>query len=575
MRVRALGWVEAVADDGTGVELGGPLERRVLAALASRPGDVVSLDVLAGAVFGDDHVDGATIRLQNHVSRLRKRLGGRTIVTAPAGYRLDTLAVAVDWLRFEELVSRAGEVPDADEAVALRVEALSLWRGTPFSDVENWPAVQPLVISLEESRRAAEEELAAGLLASGRAGEAIARLEALVLEEPLRERRWALLLRALAAAGRTAEALRAYQQAHRALAEIGLEPGPELRELERAVAGGDAIRLADAVAPSAYRAPRRPSGALSGTVTFLFTDIEGSTRLWETAPAAMEGALARHDVILREAVDEHGGVVFSTGGDGLAAAFGRAGDAVVAAVDAQRRLQAEPWPEATLLRVRMGLHTGEAQERDGDFFGPPVNRAARIMAAAHGGQIVVSGATAGVLGPLSGVELIDLGEHRLRGVGEAIRLYAVRADGTAWSDEPLASLPELRRNLPRPLTTWFGEPADLKPLAADLPTRRLVTLTGAGGVGKTRMPSRPPGSLPTSSPTGSGSSTWRPSPTPPRWRWSSRRAWRSHHSPRSRRSRRSSTGFEGAGRSWSWTTASTFSPARPRSSPLRLSPLTR
>ena len=182
----------------------------------------------------------------------------------------------------------------------------------------------------------------------------------------------------------------------------GSSPALTLRELERAVAGGDAIRLVDAVAPSAYRAPRRPSGALSGTVTFLFTDIEGSTRLWETAPAAMEGALARHDVILRGAVDEHGGVVFATGGDGLAAAFGRAGDAVVAAVDAQRRLQAEPWPEATPLRVRMGLHTGEAQERDGDFFGPPVNRAARITAAAHGGQIVVSGATAGVLGPLSG-----------------------------------------------------------------------------------------------------------------------------------------------------------------------------
>ena len=121
------------------------------------------------------------------------------------------------------------------------------------------------------------------------------------------------------------------------------------------------------------------TGRPSGTVTFLFTDIEGSTRLWDEHPEEMREALARHDSILREAIVGHEGVVFSTGGDGVAAAFQRAGDAVAAAVAAQRSLQSESWPGATLLKVRMGLHTGETQERDGDYFGPPVNRAARVM----------------------------------------------------------------------------------------------------------------------------------------------------------------------------------------------------
>jgi class 3 adenylate cyclase len=115
-------------------------------------------------------------------------------------------------------------------------------------------------------------------------------------------------------------------------------------------------------------------GAPSGTVTFLFTDIEGSTRLWQQDEAAMRAALERHDSILRSAIDGHGGYAFSTGGDGFGVAFARAGEAVAAAVDAQMRLAAEPWPEGAPIRVRMGLHTGEVSERDGDYFGTPVTR---------------------------------------------------------------------------------------------------------------------------------------------------------------------------------------------------------
>lgn len=227
-------------------------------------------------------------------------------------------------------------------------------------------------------------------------------------------------------------------------------------------------------------------GRPSGTVTFLFTDIEGSTLLWDAHPDAMRAALARHDTIVRDAIGMSNGFVFSTGGDGFAAAFQRAGDAVAAAVAAQRSLRSEVWPDATRLKVRMGLHTGEAQERDGDYFGPPVNRASRVMAAAHGGQIVLSSGTAGILGHGPDIELVDLGEHRLKGIVEPMRMYRVRAAGLAIDDRPPLSTREIPGNLSRPLTDWIGSVAMLRERAADLLMRRLVTLTGTGGVGKTR-----------------------------------------------------------------------------------------
>src|SRR3954454_7155016 len=154
----------------------------------------------------------------------------------------------------------------------------------------------------------------------------------------------------------------------------------------------------------------------SGTVTFLFTDIEGSTARWERQPEAMRAALARHDALLRAAIVEHGGHVVKTMGDAFHAAFARAPDAVASAIDAQRRLRAEPWDEVAPLRVRMALHTGAAEERDGDYYGPPLNRAARLLSAGHGGQVLLSEVTAGLaresLSP--DVGLLDLGRHRLK-----------------------------------------------------------------------------------------------------------------------------------------------------------------
>jgi predicted ATPase/class 3 adenylate cyclase len=221
------------------------------------------------------------------------------------------------------------------------------------------------------------------------------------------------------------------------------------------------------------------AAAPSGTVTFLFTDIEGSTRLWESDPDAMRSALARHDQILRTAIEGHGGFVFATGGDGFAVAFHRAAEAVAAAADAQQVLQAQELPA-----VRMGVHTGEAVERDGDYFGPAVNRTARLMAVAHGGQVVVSGAVAPLV---DDVELRDLGEHRLRDLSRPERVHQLVIDGLRDEFPRLRSLDARPTNLPTQLTTFIGRDDDVKIVGALVREHRLLTLTGVGGVGKTRL----------------------------------------------------------------------------------------
>jgi predicted ATPase/class 3 adenylate cyclase len=221
-------------------------------------------------------------------------------------------------------------------------------------------------------------------------------------------------------------------------------------------------------------------------VTFLFTDIEGSTPLWDSFPDAMGAALARHDEILRSAIGANGGHVFSTAGDGVGAVFGRAASAIAAALTAQRGLSAEAWVGGPVLRVRMGVHTGEAEERDGDFFGPVVNRAARIMGAANGGQVLVSDLTAGLVEQVAEVKLIDLGSIELKGVIEPVHVYGAAGDGHEWLDTPLLTSQVTRGNLPRLQTESVGDLADLQRRVANLAQTSVVTLTGSGGVGKTR-----------------------------------------------------------------------------------------
>jgi predicted ATPase/class 3 adenylate cyclase len=223
----------------------------------------------------------------------------------------------------------------------------------------------------------------------------------------------------------------------------------------------------------------------TGTVTFLFTDLEGSSRLWEEHPEAMKGALARHDEILRGAVEGHGGHVVKTTGDGVHAVFATAHDAVDAALEAQCALSEEEWG-TTRLRVRMGIHTGEAELRGGDYYGGALNRAARLMSVAHGGQIVVSLTTEELVRD-GGYEFGDLGEHRLRDLARAERVFQLNHAGLASEFPPLRSLDAFPGNLPLQLTSFVGREEELRVIAKALDSTRLVTLTGVGGVGKTRL----------------------------------------------------------------------------------------
>jgi predicted ATPase/class 3 adenylate cyclase len=226
----------------------------------------------------------------------------------------------------------------------------------------------------------------------------------------------------------------------------------------------------------------------TGTVTFLFTDLESSTRLWERDPG-MQAALARHDEVLRAAVESHRGHVVKTTGDGVHAVFALASDAVAAAVAAQRALASESWGHVGALRVRMGLHSGAAEQRAGDFFGPAVNRAARVMALGHGGQVLCSQATADLVRDTmpDGVDLLDLGSHALRDMSRPEEIYQVTHPDLERVFPPLHSLETAVGNLPPQRTEFIGRDQELAKIDKLIDRSRIVTLTGVGGVGKTRL----------------------------------------------------------------------------------------
>jgi predicted ATPase/class 3 adenylate cyclase len=227
----------------------------------------------------------------------------------------------------------------------------------------------------------------------------------------------------------------------------------------------------------------------TGTVTFLFTDIEGSTRLLEAAGDGYAPILERHHALLREAITAGDGTEVGTEGDAFFAVFPSAPKAVVAASAAQRALAAEPWPPSVAVRVRMGLHSGEGVLGGDSYVGLDVHRAARVAAAGHGGQVLLSGATQALAaGSLpSGVTLVDLGQHRLKDLSRPEHLWQLAIDGLATDFPPLKTLEATPNNLPLQLTSFLGRQREVADVLALLADNRLVTLTGPGGTGKTRL----------------------------------------------------------------------------------------
>ena len=229
----------------------------------------------------------------------------------------------------------------------------------------------------------------------------------------------------------------------------------------------------------------------TGTITFLFTDVEGSTKLWERSPEAMSEALSRHDKILRETIELHGGHVFKTVGDAFYAAFSTATDALEAGLESQRKLFSSEWGQTGPLRVRMALHTGAAEERDGDYFGPPLNRVARLLSAAYGGQVLLSLTTQELVRDQlpADVELQDLGKHRLKDLGRPEHVFQLATSDLTAGFPPLRTLDVHPNNLPMQPTPLVGREREVREVAERVRSEevRLLTLTGPGGTGKTRL----------------------------------------------------------------------------------------
>jgi class 3 adenylate cyclase len=233
----------------------------------------------------------------------------------------------------------------------------------------------------------------------------------------------------------------------------------------------------------------------TGTVTFLFTDIEESTKLWQLHPEAMGTALSRHHALLKEAITVHGGYIFQIIGDAFCAAFSTAQDGLLAAMKAQRALAAETWGELGMMRVRMALHTGNAQVQAGEYTsgeyvsGLTLSRAARLLSAGHGGQILLSLPTTELVRDQlpDETELRSLGVHRLKDLIRPEDIYQAVVPDLPSEFPPLKTLDARPNNLPSQLTSFIGRAAEQERVSQLLTQNRLVTLTGLGGTGKTRL----------------------------------------------------------------------------------------
>jgi DNA-binding SARP family transcriptional activator len=508
MEFRILGPLE-VLDEGRAVALGGSKQRALLALLLVHANETLTTDRLIDELWGDRPPASAAKNVQMQVSRLRKALAaaaaGGLVVTRERGYELELDPEWLDSHRFERLRDEGRSELAAghpERAVAALEAALAMWRGAPLGDLAYEPFAQREIARLEDLRVGAFEQLIEARLALGSHAEVISQLESLIAEHPYRERLRAQLMLALYRCDRQADALQAYQDARLALVEeMGIEPGERLRELERAILAQDPALAAPVGRDDEDAGPRGPAPAElpTGVVTFLLTDIEGSSGLWEADPEGMDSALELHDELIARSVDAHAGRLLKTKGEGDATvtAFRRSSDAVAAAVGIQEALGAASWPGGLELRVRIALHTGEAHERAGDYFGPALNRAARLRSLARGGATVVSQATAEIVRDRlpREVELIDLGRHELRGLSRPENVFELRPVAAQAATAPRAmavapAAPQAAVEITR--GAFVGRERELAELLGGLDDAfagrgRLFLLGGAPGIGKSRL----------------------------------------------------------------------------------------
>ncbi|HEY7584678.1 MAG TPA: BTAD domain-containing putative transcriptional regulator, partial [Acidimicrobiia bacterium] len=425
MEYRVLGPVSAYLE-GQPRSLGGRRQRMVLAVLLANPNRVVSQDALIEAVWAGEAPEAAKTTLHSYVSHLRRELGGE-LTREGDGYRVTLGEGSLDALRFEHLVDQGRGQIESNPLGALTFlqQSLELWQGLPYGDLGGEPALAAEVARLGELRLAAVEYRIEADLAMGNHRRVIGELETLTREHPFRERLHWMHMLALYRSGRQADALRAFQRTRMLLAEeLGIDPSSELRDLEQRILEQDpSLDLTDE--PEVRN------------LTFLFTDLEDSTLMWELHPEAMSTALATHDRLLEDAIASQGGIVFKRTGDGIWASFTEVCEAVDAARVFQEKASSLDWGDIGPLRVRMAIDTGEVKQRDTDFFGTPLNRCARMTALAHGGQVLLSAEAHDRLQTAEPDCSVSLGEFKLRGLGRPQQLFQLLIDGLPRDFPPL------------------------------------------------------------------------------------------------------------------------------------------
>ena len=474
----------SVVRDGHGVATGGPKQQLVLAVLALAAGTPVSTDRLIDLVWDDRPPRTARRTMQSYISSLRPVLGADArLLAQPGGYVLDIPRQQVDLLAFEDEVSsalaRTDAVPDAIAATLQR--ALSRWV-TPLELTKPTPSIATLLLPFEELRLQAVEALVAAQIDSGRARDAVRRLEILVRESPTRENLWLQLARGLATLGRRDAALRAIQRAREQMREqLGVEPSGALQQYEQA--------LLNEPGPGAVDSdPGRDRPALpGGRVTFVFTDIEGSTKLLRSLGDRYQSVLDEHRRILRDAWAANDGHEINVDGDAFFVAFDDTSSAVRACIAAQEGLGVHPGPEGHPVRVRMGIHSGLAYPRHGDYAALTVHQAARIADSAHGEQVLISSDAAEVVPTPLADRLHALGRFRVRDFDEPVPLFGVDTGMSVMHEHSPRLIPADGHNLTSPSGVFVARTNELAQIPQLLKPGDLVTVTGPGGVGKTRL----------------------------------------------------------------------------------------
>jgi predicted ATPase/class 3 adenylate cyclase len=484
-----------------------------------------SRDALIDLLWPDADPKAGRNSLSVALSSLRNQLEppgvptGAVLIADRASVRLNPQMVSTDVAALRECLATAERAGGRTERVAALEDAVGLYSGELLPGFyEEWVLQEREWLSQQHFQ--ALSQLIAALERAGDVHRALEHARQGVRADPLREEAQRELIRLLVAAGQPEAARRQYAELERLLQEqLGEAPSAETRALLAPLLSQPVGRYADpggsrqpvgtfaepteavgdtGSSATGYRLPPgsayRPTGSLpTGTVTFLLSDVERSTAHWELESASFAGVLAEHHALLRRLFLRYGGREVKEMGDGFLVAFERAGDALACAMEGQRALDANAWPAETgPVRVRMALHTGDVEAVENDYHGPVLNRAARILAAGHGGQILCSDATAALLRRdlEPGVRLKDLGVYRLRDVALPERLLQVE-----FSQMSQQAFPPLRAeaghagHLPLSFSRFFGREAEVEQLSKVLLTAegRLVTLMGPGGSGKTRL----------------------------------------------------------------------------------------